>query len=111
MTPEKETTPPTKEQIIIYLKEQIQVKKFQLELQQLNEKLATSKAEELKALSFIGNMTNPQPSSSNVPHGTIPHTVTQEDLDGNPEMVEAGLKVGDEILIDSPDKKERNLKK
>jgi hypothetical protein len=37
-------------------------------------------------------MTNPQ-------NDTVKHTVTQEDMDNNPEMVEAGIKVGDEILI------------
>lgn len=109
----KEQTPPTKEEILKFLQDQIDVKKVQLELQVLNERLAVSKAEELKALSIIGNITNPQ---QQVPHGT-PHKVTQEDLDNNPDMVEAGIKLGDEIFIgDGPapsntaEVKERKLK-
>jgi outer membrane protein TolC len=73
--------------------EQIEIKKAQAELQELNAKLATYRAEELKALAFIAQITNPQQPP------TQPHTVTQEDLDANPELVEAGVQVGDEVLI------------
>ena len=51
---------PTKEEIINYLQEQIEVKKVQLELQNINTALAVGKAEELKALAFIAQLTNPQ---------------------------------------------------
>jgi hypothetical protein len=50
---------PTKEEIIAYLQEQIEVKKVQLELQELNTSLAVNKAEELKALAFIAQLTSP----------------------------------------------------
>lgn len=89
-----EQTPPSKEEIIKFFQEQIDVKKVQLELQELNTKLAVGRAEELKALSFIGQITNPQAQQN-----TEPHIVTQEDIDANPELVEAGVKVGDEVLI------------
>lgn len=94
---------PTKEEIIALMKEQIEVKEYQVQLQELNEKLAKSKAGELQALQFIANMTNPQ----GPPEGEE-HTVTQEDLDNNPELAEQGFKVGDEVLIP---KQERKLKK
>jgi len=84
---------PTKEEILAMIAEQIEIKKAQAELQELNAKLATYRAEELKALSFIAQITNPQQPP------TQPHTVTQEDLDANPELVEAGVQVGDEVLI------------
>jgi hypothetical protein len=84
---------PTKEELIKFFQEQIDVKKVQFELQELNTKLAVARAEELKALGFIGQMTNPSQQK------TQPHTVTQEDLDANPELVEAGVSVGDEVLI------------
>jgi hypothetical protein len=84
---------PSKEEVIAFLQEQIEVKKVQLELQELNAKLATYRADELKALAFIAQITNPQ----NPP--TQQHIVTQEDLDANPELVEAGVQVGDEVLI------------
>ena len=85
---------PSKEELIKFFQEQIDVKKVQFELQELNTKLAVARAEELKALGFIGQMTNPQSQQN-----TQPHIVTQEDLDANPELVEAGVAVGDEVLI------------
>jgi hypothetical protein len=90
----EEQKAPTKEEILAFLQEQIDVKSKQFELQELNTKLAVARAEEIKALQFISNMTNPQASA---PQG-VPHIVTQEDLDNNPELVEAGIKVGDEVL-------------
>jgi hypothetical protein len=100
---------PTKEEIMGFLQEQIDVKKLQVELQELNTNLAAMKAEELKALTFIGQMTNAAPvSKEEQPQGT-PHTITQEDLDSNPELVEAGVAVGDDVII--PEGQKRSLKK
>jgi len=90
---------PTKEEIIAFLEDQISVKKVQLELQELNTKLAVAKAEELKALSIIGNITTPPSTDRGQQPQGQPYTITQEDLDNNPELVKEGLKVGDEVLI------------
>jgi hypothetical protein len=99
---------PTKEEVIAFMEEQIEVKKKQLELQELNTKLAVARAEEIKALSFIGNATSP---NQQAPQGK-PHKLTQEDLDNNPELVEAGLTVGDDVMIpDEEQPKQRSLKK
>jgi len=123
MTKEQtEQQAPTKEEVIKFLSEQIEVKKVQVELQNLNTQLAVQRMEELKALSMIAQITNPQRQSSDVPEGAIPHTVTQEDLDNNPDLVEAGVQLGDEVLIpgpgtqepepkEEPVKKERTLRK
>ena len=89
---------PTKEELIAFFAEQVEVKKAQLELQMISTELAVQKAEELKALAFIAQMTTQQSAKQEQPEGT-PHTITQEDLDNNPELVEAGLSVGDDILI------------
>ncbi len=99
--------PPSKEEIVKFLAEQMEVKEAQLKLQELNTKLAVARAEELKALQFIAQMTNPQP-----PADAVPHNLTQEDMDENPELVEQGFKVGDEVLVpkDSEPAK-RKLKK
>lgn len=99
---------PTKEEIIAFITEQIDVKKVQLELQQLNTGLAEARAEELKALAFISQLTQ----QGGKPEGT-PHTITQEDMDNNPELAEEGIKVGDEVIIPSmpPIEKQRSLKK
>ena len=89
---------PTKEELIAFFAEQVEVKKAQLELQKISTELAVAKAEEMKALAFIAQMTTQQSASQPQPEGT-PHTITQEDLDNNPELLEAGLSVGDDIII------------
>jgi hypothetical protein len=103
---------PSKEQVIAFFQEQIEVKKVQLELQELNTRLAVARAEELKALSFIAQMTTPKPAGDEY-EGGVPHKITQEDLDNNPELVEQGFSVGDEVIIpaEHETKKERTLKK
>ena len=99
--------PPSKEDIVKFLTEQMEVKEAQYKLQELNTKLAVARAEELKALQFIAQMTNPAP-----PADAVPHTLTQQDIDENPELVSQGMNVGDEVLVpkDSEPAK-RNLKK
>ena len=99
---EEENKIPTKEEIVALLQEQIEVKTLQVQLQELNEKLAKSKAGELQALEFIGNMTNPQSKSE-----AEEYTLTEEDIKNNPELSEQGFKAGDEILVP----KQRKLKK
>jgi transcription antitermination factor NusG len=98
---------PSKEEVVRFLTEQIEVKKIQLELQVLNADLAEARSRELKALGFIAQMTNPTP-----PADAVPHNLTQEDMDQNPELSEQGFKVGDEVLVpkDSEPAK-RSLKK
>jgi hypothetical protein len=106
---QQSATPPTKEELIQFFQEQIDVKKLQYELQELNTKLAVARAEELKALSFIAQMTNPKAQGSEY-EGGMPHTITQEDMDNNPELAEQGVQVGDEVLIPQS-KEKRSLKK
>lgn len=114
---------PSKEEIIAFLKEQIEVKSLQVDLQKLNTEFAIAKAEELKALSFVAQMNNPQPNSKSY-EGGVHHKLTQDDLDANPEFAENGLKVGDEVVfpndlspeeekeaIEEIKKKDRSLKK
>ena len=103
----EESKVPTKEEIMNFLKEQIEVKELQLKLQELNTGLAVARAEELKALSFIGQMTQ---QDGEKPEG-VPHNLTQEDLDANPELVEAGMKVGDEVIIPASEAPKKLKKK
>ena len=99
---------PTKEELIAFLSEQIEVKTKQYELQELNTKIAAARAEELKALSFIANITSP---NTEAPQGD-PHILTQDDIDQHPELSEAGLKVGDEVMVGKEEQpKKRTLKK
>ena len=109
---QEEQKVPTHEEIVKFLEDQIVVKKLQAELGELAMKIAISKAEELKAFSFIGSMTNPKDSDNTPYEGGVPHTITQEDLDNNPEMVDAGLVVGDEVMLPKQEEsKKRTLKK
>lgn len=108
---QQEKTAPSKEEVIAFFTEQIEVKKVQLELQELNTALAVGRAEELKALAFIAQLTNPNQNQPAYQGGT-PHTLTQEDMDNNPDLAEQGLKVGDEVIIPEENAKgKRNLKK
>lgn len=56
---QEQTKAPSKEEVIEFFQEQIEVKKVQLELQELNTALAVGRAEELKALAFIAQITTP----------------------------------------------------
>ena len=98
---------PTKAEVVAFLSEQIEVKEVQLKLQILNADLAEARSREVKALGFIAQMTNPTP-----PPDAVPHSLTQDDMDQNPELTEQGFKVGDEVLVpkDSEPAK-RSLKK
>ena len=106
---QEEQKAPSKEEIISFLQEQIEVKKVQVELQELNTKLAAGRAEELKALQFIGQLTNPKP-----PSDAVKHNLTEQDLEDNPELKDQGYDVGDEVLIPkevAEEVKKRSLKK
>jgi len=86
---------PTKKEIISMLQDQIDIRELQAKLAQLNADIAVAKAKELEALSFIGRTTQ---GGSQTPPGNV-HTITQQDLDNNPELVDEGLKVGDQVMI------------
>jgi uncharacterized protein YneF (UPF0154 family) len=103
---EQQAPPPSKEDVINFLAEQMEVKEAQYKLQEINTKLAVARAEELKALQFIAQMTNPQP-----PADAVPHNLTQQDMDDNPELSEQGFKVGDEVLVPKEQAAQRKLKK
>lgn len=103
---------PSKEDVIKFFQEQIEVKKYQVELQELNTALAMGRAEELKALSFIAQMTTAPKSGGEPFEGGVPHKITEEDMELNPELAEQGLKVGDDVIIpNAPKEEKRSLKK
>ena len=53
----EETKQPSKEEFIAHMQEQIEVTEIRLKLQDLNSKLAKSRAEEIQALMFIAQAT------------------------------------------------------
>lgn len=93
-----ENQAPSKEQIISFLKEQIEVKELQSHLQQLNTDIAKNRADEMEAYAKLAHYSS-TPKNGDV----IEHKVTQEDLDNNPEMTEQNIKVGDVIGIPKED--------
>lgn len=98
---------PTKEEILALIKEQIEVKTAQLALQELNEKMAKSRAAEFQAIQFIAQMQGAGKQEQE-------HTLTEQDLIDNPELVEQGFVAGDSVLIpmeQGPAKSDRKLKK
>ena len=101
MSTEKQEEPkgPTKEELVAFFNEQIEVKKVQYELQELNTKLAVAKAEELKALAFIGQLSSPQGMPQQAEQFQK-HTLTEDDFRANPELEESGYKVGDVIELE-----------
>lgn len=85
-------TTPTKEQLIAFLQEQIEVKEFQATLQKLNTSIAVERAAELEAFIKINHFTTQQPD-------VVQHVITQEDIDNNPVLAEQNIKVGDTVGI------------
>ena len=55
---------PTVEEFLAHLNEQIQIAEARERLQALNTSIAKNRAEELNALAFIAQVTNPQPDNS-----------------------------------------------
>lgn len=94
---------PTKEEIIAFLNESIEIAKLRADLQELNTRIAVGRADELKALVFIGQVTNPKQEDLES------HIVTEEDVENNPQLKDNGVKVGDEIQI--PKEVKRKLKR
>lgn len=83
---------PSKEDVIKYYKEQIEVLQLRAEFSELNAKIAESEFRRVEAIAKVAQITGPS-------EDVIQHTVTQEDLDNNPELVENGVKVGEVISI------------
>jgi hypothetical protein len=92
------TTPeqPSKDQIVAWYKEQIEVATLRRDLSALQSEIAKNEAQRMQATILLAQMQDP--SSQN----EVEHVVTQEDIDANPELVENGVKVGDKILISAP---------
>ena len=51
---------PTKEEFIAHMQEQIEIAEVRRNLQNINTEIAKARAEELNALSFIAQLTNPK---------------------------------------------------
>jgi hypothetical protein len=116
-------TPPSKEEITKFYKEQIEIAKMRKELSLLNAEISEYEARRIEAIARAAHFSKPQPDRTStdgepdLPPGVVEHIVTAEDLENNPELISEGIKVGDRIGITaqpatpSPVKEERKLKK
>ncbi len=100
---EQERKEPTKEEVILFLNESLEIAELRAKLQSFNTQIAVGRAEELKALMFIGQITNPKPQDLE------DHIITEEDISNNPDLAQAGAKVGDKVQI--PTDVKRKLKR
>lgn len=88
---------PDRAKIIEWMNGQIEFKEIQLKLQQLDTSIAVTKAEYMKAMYTIAQISNPQ--QNNPSPELAEHTLTEEDLEANPDLVEQGFKAGDVVGI------------
>lgn len=91
-TNEQINVTPTREDMIVWLTDQIAFRKLQVELQSLETEMAELKFREISAINGIATAS---PKSESLQK----HTVTKEDLDNNPDLVSQGIRVGDVVGI------------
>ena len=104
--PKKEL--PSKEEVIKFYKEQIDIAKLRRELAEIVCATAEYDARRAEAIAKQAHFSAPSPQNLQNNDGVVAHTVTQEDLDNNPELKEHGIKVGDVIGIsEKPDTEEK----
>ena len=102
-TQEQERKEPTKEELVSFLNDSLEIAELRAKLQTFNTQIAVGRAEELKALVFISQVTNPKSQDLEE------HTITEEDIQNNPDLAQAGVKVGDNVQI--PSEAKRKLKR
>lgn len=90
----QEKKEPTKEEVLNFLNESLEIAELRAKLQNCNTQIAVGRAEELKALVFISQVTNPKAQED-----LQEHTITEDDMVNNPELAQAGVKVGDNVQI------------
>jgi hypothetical protein len=91
---------PSKEDVIKFYKEQIEIAKLRKDLAEQVCATAEFDARTAEAIAKKAHFSAPMPQQSqSMPEGVVEHVVTQEDLDNNPELAEQGIKVGDVVGI------------
>ena len=74
---------PSKDQIITWYKDQIEVATLRRDLSALQAEIAKNEAQRVQATILLAQMQDPASQNKN----EVEHVVTQEDLDANPEFV------------------------
>lgn len=102
---EEQKVPPSQEEMMTWMKEQIEFKTVQVQLQEINTRLAELKAMEMQAIYKMAQLSAPEEPAQDM----MPYTLTEKDLEENPEIKEQGYKAGDTVNVPAP--KNRKLKK
>ena len=112
-TETQEKKVPTKAEVLAFYKEQIEVATLRRDLAGIIAQTAEFDARRIEAIAKQAHFSGPQAPQTNsqeMPEGIIPHTVTQEDLDNNPELMEQGIKVGDVVgITEKPELEEQMM--
>jgi len=93
---------PSKEEVIKFYTEQIEIAKLREELSGILASTAKHDADRAESVAKLAHFSAPSKAPQPVeqmPEGMVEHTVSQEDMDNNPELAEQGIKVGDVIGI------------
>ena len=103
---------PTKEQVIKFYDEQIEIARLRRDLSALLAETAKYDADRAESIAKQAHFSAPKsagPAGEQMPDGVVQHTVTQEDMDNNPELAEQGIKVGDVIGISAGPQNQEDL--
>lgn len=84
---------PNKEQVLSWMKEQIEFKTVQLEMQELDAKIALAKFQQMEALYKISMLTSTEEEANEA--SSREHIITDEDMKNHPQLKEMGYEVGD----------------
>lgn len=103
--PQEEQKVPSQEEMMAWMKEQIEFKTVQVQLQEVNTRLAELKAMEMQAIYKMAQLSAPEEPAEEM----MPYTLTEKDIENNPEIKEQGYKAGDTVNVPAP--KNRKLKK
>lgn len=103
--PQEEQKVPSQEEMMAWMKEQIEFKTVQVQLQEVNTRLAELKAMEMQAIYKMAQLSAPEEPAQEM----MPYTLTEKDIEDNPEIKEQGYKAGDTVNVPAP--KNRKLKK
>jgi hypothetical protein len=98
---------PTKEQVLTFYQDQIQIATLRRDLAQLVAETAKYDAERVEANAKVAYFTNPPVKTNgdeaiNGPANkvdTVDHVVTEDDLAANPDLEKHGVKVGDTVQV------------
>lgn len=93
---QKSKEAPDRAEVIKWYKEQIELAKYRFELAELLSKTAQEDAKRVQALAIMAQIQSTKNNNNDL------HTVTQEDLDNNPDLLDSGVKVGDVISLGQP---------